>query len=104
MAARPYRTLAAALLLGLLLVALSSYGAAQTALIFHLVPYLNEMRMDSPTIIAILAIISPGFLAPMFEQPPEDFGLPAGVVLLGIGGTMMLFGFLAIRRIVDIEV
>jgi predicted MFS family arabinose efflux permease len=42
-----------------LLVALSSYGAAQTALIFHLVPYLNEMRMDSPTIIAILAIIGP---------------------------------------------
>ncbi len=42
-----------------LLVALSCYGAAQTAMIFHLVPYLNEMRMDSGTVVAILAIIGP---------------------------------------------
>jgi predicted MFS family arabinose efflux permease len=42
-----------------LLIALSSYGAAQTALIFHLVPLLNERRMDTATIVAILTVIGP---------------------------------------------
>lgn len=55
-------------------------------------------------LILFLSIASPGFLAPMFVKPPEVLGLPAGVVLLFMGGSMMLFGFLAIRRIVDIEV
>ena len=34
----------------------------------------------------------------------ELAGLPAGAVLLAAGGFMMLLGFLAIRRIVNIEV
>lgn len=42
-----------------LLIALSSYGAAQTALIFHLVPLLNERQMDTATVVAILTIIGP---------------------------------------------
>ena len=42
-----------------LLIALSSYGAAQTALIFHLVPLLNERRMDTATVVAILTVIGP---------------------------------------------
>ena len=31
-------------------------------------------------------------------------GLPAGVVILGVGGLAMFTGFMLIRRIVDIEV
>jgi len=52
----------------------------------------------------ILFIIAPGFMAPMFLNPPSVLGLPAGVVILMFGGFMMFLGFLAIRRIVDIEV
>ena len=52
----------------------------------------------------ILFIIAPGFMAPMFLNPPAVLGLPAGVVILMFGGFMMFLGFLAIRQIVDIEV
>ena len=51
-----------------------------------------------------LFIAAPGFMKPMFANPPAIAGLPAGVVILIFGGFMMLMGFLAIRRIVDIEV
>ena len=40
----------------------------------------------------------------MFQKPPEVFGLPAGVIILGFGAFMMFLGFMAIRKIVDIEV
>jgi Flp pilus assembly protein TadB len=40
----------------------------------------------------------------MLQKPPELLGLPAGLFILGIGGIMMLIGFVLIRRIVDIEV
>jgi Flp pilus assembly protein TadB len=40
----------------------------------------------------------------MFEKPPEIAGLPAGLVVLAGAGVMMFMGFMAIRRIVDIEV
>jgi tight adherence protein B len=52
----------------------------------------------------ILFVIAPGFMAPMFLKPPEFLGLPAGVVILAVGGFFMFIGFMAIRRIVDIEV
>jgi predicted MFS family arabinose efflux permease len=42
-----------------LLIAFAGYAAAQSALIFHLVPLMNEMRMDAATVIAILALIGP---------------------------------------------
>jgi Flp pilus assembly protein TadB len=41
---------------------------------------------------------------PMFRNPPEVLGLPAGVIVLIFGGIMMFIGFMFIRRIVDIEV
>ena len=41
---------------------------------------------------------------PMFDNPPEVLGLPAGVVILSFGGFMMFIGFMLIRKIVDIEV
>jgi tight adherence protein B len=53
---------------------------------------------------AFLFVAAPGFMEPMFLNPPAILGLPAGVVILMLGGFMMFLGFLAIRRIVDIEV
>jgi tight adherence protein B len=55
-------------------------------------------------LLAIISAIAPQFVGPMFEKPPEAFGLPLGVCLLAMGGIMMLIGFLFIRRIVNIEV
>ena len=52
----------------------------------------------------ILFIIAPNFMKPMFDNPPAILGLPAGVVILIFGGFMMFLGFMAIRKIVDIEV
>jgi len=54
-------------------------------------------------LVVILAIIAPTFMEPMFG-PPLIVGIPLGVIVLALGGIMMLIGFLAIRRIVDIEV
>jgi len=51
-----------------------------------------------------LFVAAPNFMAPMFLNPPEILGLPAGVVILLFGGFMMFLGFLFIRKIVDIEV
>ena len=51
-----------------------------------------------------LFIAAPGFMNPMFANPPAILGLPAGVVILIFGGFMMFIGFMLIRRIVDIEV
>jgi Flp pilus assembly protein TadB len=54
-------------------------------------------------LIVILSIIAPQFMEPMFG-PPEVIGIPIGVIILAFGAIMMVIGFLAIRRIVDIEV
>jgi len=51
-----------------------------------------------------LFIAAPGFMDPMFANPPAVLGLPAGVVILIFGGFMMFIGFMLIRKIVDIEV
>jgi tight adherence protein B len=51
-----------------------------------------------------LFVAAPGFMDPMFANPPEIAGLPAGVIILIFGGIMMFIGFMLIRRIVDIEV
>ena len=51
-----------------------------------------------------LFVAAPGFMNPMFANPPAIAGLPAGVVILMFGGFMMFIGFMLIRRIVDIEV
>jgi tight adherence protein B len=53
---------------------------------------------------AFLFIGAPGFMDPMFDNPPGILGLPAGVIILFMGGFMMFIGFMIIRRIVDIEV
>jgi tight adherence protein B len=51
-----------------------------------------------------LFVAAPGFMEPMFASPPEVLGLPAGVIILIVGGFMMFVGFMLIRKIVDIEV
>ena len=51
-----------------------------------------------------LFIAAPGFMAPMFDDSVSIAGLPAGVIILLIGGFMMFMGFMFIRKIVDIEV
>ena len=55
-------------------------------------------------LVLLLSVIAPTFMEPMFQKPPELLGLPAGFFILGLGGFMMLIGFVLIRRIVDIEV
>jgi tight adherence protein B len=55
-------------------------------------------------LMGILFVIAPGFMTPLFENPPGILGLPAGMIVLGIGGFMMLIGFLLIQKIVAIEV
>jgi tight adherence protein B len=55
-------------------------------------------------LIAVLAIIAPSFMAPMLDPAVSILGIPAGLILMAFGGLMMFFGFIFIRRIVDIEV
>jgi tight adherence protein B len=55
-------------------------------------------------LVLLISFIAPTFLEPLFRRPPEVLGLPLGLVVLAFGGFMMLLGFIAIRRIVDIEV
>ena len=55
-------------------------------------------------LMGIISVIAPNFMAPMFQEPPTAFGLPLGVVILGVVGFFMLIGFMIIRRIVDIQV
>jgi tight adherence protein B len=52
----------------------------------------------------ILFVISPDYIAVMFERPPELLGLPMGIVFFAVGLISMAIGFLFIRRIVDIKV
>jgi tight adherence protein B len=53
---------------------------------------------------AFLFIAAPNFMAPMFDNRVSVLGLPAGLIILMLGGFMMFLGFLFIRKIVDIEV
>jgi tight adherence protein B len=52
----------------------------------------------------ILFLISPTYMIPMVERPPELFGLPMGVIFFAVGLVSMGIGYLFIRRIVDIKV
>jgi tight adherence protein B len=52
----------------------------------------------------ILFLVSPSYITRMLEPEPSLLGLPAGIVFFLIGGVSMFFGYLLIRRIVDIKV
>ena len=45
-----------------------------------------------------------GSCSPMFDSRVAVAGLPAGILILALGGFSMFMGFMFIRRIVDIEV
>ena len=51
-----------------------------------------------------LFVAAPGFMQPMFDKEVSIGGIPVGVIILIFGGFMMFLGFMAIRKIVDIEV
>lgn len=53
---------------------------------------------------AILFLISPTYILPMVQRPPEMFGLPTGIIFFAVGLVSMGIGYLLIRRIVDIKV
>jgi tight adherence protein B len=53
---------------------------------------------------SFLFVAAPGFMDPMFDDRASLIGLPAGVIVLALGGVMMFIGFMLIRKIVDIEV
>ena len=55
-------------------------------------------------LVIFLFIIAPSFMEPMFDPAVGVLGIPAGVLLMLFGGFMMFIGFMAIRKIVDIEV
>jgi tight adherence protein B len=55
-------------------------------------------------LVGFLSVIAPSFMEPMLDPSVNFLGIPVGMILIGIGGLMMLVGFLIIRRIVDIEV
>lgn len=52
----------------------------------------------------ILFLISPNYMGPMLDRPPDAFGLPLGMVFFGIGLISMGTGYLFISRIVNIKV
>jgi tight adherence protein B len=49
-------------------------------------------------------LAAPTFFDPMWDPKVSIIGLPAGVIILGFGVIMMMIGFTAIQKIVDIEV
>ncbi len=53
---------------------------------------------------AFIFVAAPSFFDPMFDPAVSIAGLPAGVIILGLGLVSMFTGFMLIRRIVDIEV
>lgn len=53
---------------------------------------------------AFIFVAAPSFFDPMFDPAITVAGLPAGVIILGVGVVSMFIGFMLIRRIVDIEV
>lgn len=55
-------------------------------------------------LLLFLFVAAPKFMEPMFDPAVAIAGIPAGVIILAFGGFMMFLGFMAIRRIVDIEV
>jgi len=52
----------------------------------------------------LLFLISPTYITVMLQKPPELFGLPTGIIFFIVGLISMVFGYVFIRRIVDIKV
>jgi hypothetical protein len=49
-------------------------------------------------IFLILSIAVPGYMDPMFKNPPALAGMPAGIFLLGAALAVMAIGVVVLRR------
>ncbi len=47
---------------------------------------------------AVLWVVAPGFMEPVFSIPPAIYGLPLGLVIIAFAGGMGLFGWFVVRR------
>jgi hypothetical protein len=45
----------------------------------------------------LLGLFAAGYMEPVFANPPQIVGLPAGMVVVFIAGLLMAFGVLAMR-------
>ena len=50
-------------------------------------------------LIVVSQLLAPGFLEPIFANPPDILGLPAGVVVLFVVAIWALLAFVAIREL-----
>ncbi len=46
----------------------------------------------------VLSIVAPGFMDPVFANPPAILGLPGGVVLIAFAEVLALLGWFVTRR------
>ena len=46
----------------------------------------------------IFAVTAPGFMDPLFSNPPSVAGLPAGIFIIAVAMTLMLAGVWLLRR------
>ncbi len=49
-------------------------------------------------LVSVLFVIAPTFMTPMFDPAVSVAGIPTGIILIAIGGTMMFIGFMIIRQ------
>ena len=49
-------------------------------------------------VLIFFAIATPGFMDPLFANPPSVAGLPAGVFIIAVAMTLMLAGVWLLRR------
>lgn len=49
-------------------------------------------------VLIIVTLVAPGFMDPLFANPPSVAGLPAGVFIIAVAMTLMLAGVLLLRR------
>ena len=48
-------------------------------------------------VLIIVTLVAPGFMDPLFANPPSVAGLPAGVFIIAVAMTLMLAGVLLLR-------
>lgn len=49
-------------------------------------------------VLLIFAVTAPGFMDPLFSNPPSVAGLPAGIFIIAVAMTLMLAGVWLLRR------
>ena len=62
------------------------------------------MKQNFAQLWIALWILAPGFMEPVFINPPAMLGLPAGVVIIAIAGGLATLGWLVARRTRSVRV